>query len=447
MDQQTGKPEPGLTPHEAITSLVDQLKIEAQKVLTNDAQNLQVIKDLNFQLEILKSAYNEAKNEAKQLKADADKLNGCPRHVICLLDGDGAIFLPDIIAQGKDGGLRAASMLREAIHEKLLSLGPFQLWVYVFYNHGGLAATMGNSGHPEAKRCFHEFVYGFNRASERFIMVDVGYDKEAADAKIKAHLEDDIRMHQVSKIVFAGCHDTGYATTLNSLITHGFGDKLLLLLGYADMAPGIKALRLPSMTIPHLFQPEKFVPAPDTNVQVNNPRRTSSAHLRDTFLTSAAERQRHQDLSNITAVQGASVAPTTPPSPLDYKMALQSTPPPPSARSCSPVKPPIKHVLDPTKPLSKQTPAPCTHFYLAKCKWGEDCQYSHHYDLQMDHIAELRVNAKKGPCPFRNKDEPCPYGSDCVHGHMCPSGPRCYYAKLGSCKFAGYGMHSGTENN
>jgi hypothetical protein len=76
-------------------------------------------------------------------------------------------------------------MLREAIHTRLSSLGLFQLWVYVFYNHGGLAATMGNSGHPEARRAFHEFVHGFNRASERFVMVDVGYDKEAADAKIK----------------------------------------------------------------------------------------------------------------------------------------------------------------------------------------------------------------------------------------------------------------------
>jgi len=446
MYQRTGNLDPGLMPHEAITSLVDQLKTEAQKLLTNDAQNLQVIKDLNFQLEILKSAYNEAKNEAKQLKADADKLNGCPRHVICLLDGDGAIFLPDIIAQGQEGGLRAASMLREAIHTRLSSLGLFQLWVYVFYNHGGLAATMGNSGHPEARRAFHEFVHGFNRASERFVMVDVGYDKEAADAKIKAHLEDDIRIHQVSMIVFAGCHDTGYATTLNSLITHGFGDKLLLLLGYADMAPGIKALRLPSMAIPHLFQPEKFVPASDPSGQVINARRGSSAHLRDTLLASATERQRAQDPSNFTAVQAASIAPTTPPSPLDYKMALQSTQMPPSVRSSPSVKPP-KHVLDPTKPLSKQTPAPCTHFYLAKCKWGEDCQYCHYYDLQPDHIAELRANAKRGPCPFKNKDEPCPYGDDCVHGHICPNGPRCYFAKLGSCKFSGYGMHSGTENN
>jgi hypothetical protein len=119
------------------------------------------------------------------------------------------------------------------------------------------------------------------------------------------------------------------------------------------MAPGIKALRLPSMAIPHLFQPEKFVPASDPSGQVVNARRGSSAHLRDTLLVSAAERQRAQDPSNFTAVQAASIAPTTPPSPLDYKMALQSTQIPPSVRSSSSVKPP-KHVLDPTKPLSKR---------------------------------------------------------------------------------------------
>lgn len=123
---------------------------------------------------------------------------------------------------GNEGGRQAASMLRDAIQETLSSLGQFQLWVYVFYNHGGLASVLGKSGYLDAKRAFHEFVCGFNQASERFIMVDVGYGKEAADAKVKgrythniiyvalldphhiAHLEDDIRAPQVSKIVFGG---------------------------------------------------------------------------------------------------------------------------------------------------------------------------------------------------------------------------------------------------
>jgi len=45
--------------------------------------------------------------------------------------------------------------------------------------------TLGRSGHPVAKAKFDDFIIGFNQAAERFLMVDVGSAKEAADAKIK----------------------------------------------------------------------------------------------------------------------------------------------------------------------------------------------------------------------------------------------------------------------
>jgi hypothetical protein len=56
-----------------------------------------------------------------------------------------------------------------------------------------------------------------------------------------------------------GCHDDGYATTLRSLVTAGFTDKLILLTGYLKMAAGIDNLQLPSFAIPDLFRPEKIV--------------------------------------------------------------------------------------------------------------------------------------------------------------------------------------------
>lgn len=79
-----------------------------------------------------------------------------------------------------------------------------------------------------AKAKFDDFVLGFNQAAERFIMLDVGGAKEAADTKIKgkqgatmacgksrlssisfltyliAFLEDEIRLPQTEKIIFAG---------------------------------------------------------------------------------------------------------------------------------------------------------------------------------------------------------------------------------------------------
>ena len=35
------------------------------------------------------------------------------------------------------------------------------------------------------KSNLENFVHGFNQAAERFVMVDIGYGKEMADAKIK----------------------------------------------------------------------------------------------------------------------------------------------------------------------------------------------------------------------------------------------------------------------
>lgn len=56
-----------------------------------------------------------------------------------------------------------------------------------------------------------------------------------------------------------GCHDNGYATSLRSLITAGFQDKLVLLRGYSESAVGIEELGLPTMTVPQLFLADKLV--------------------------------------------------------------------------------------------------------------------------------------------------------------------------------------------
>lgn len=50
-------------------------------------------------------------------------------------------------------------------------------------------------------------------------------------------------------------------------------------------------------------------------------------------------------------------------------------------------------------------PPPCTLFYLSNCKHGAECKYGHNYLLQPEHLTEIRVSAKKSPCPSRNKGE------------------------------------------
>jgi hypothetical protein len=56
-------------------------------------------------------------------------------------------------------------------------------------------------------------------------------------------------------------------SALNSFITSGYKEKLMLLPGYADTAMGIEKLGLPSVKIPDLFLAEKIsaFPSPPTS--------------------------------------------------------------------------------------------------------------------------------------------------------------------------------------
>lgn len=60
----------------------------------------------------------------------------------------------------------------------------------------------------------------------------------------------------------AVCHDHGYLHTIRSVLTAGYGQKLVLLTGYADMAAGFRQLELPTLSIPDLFEREKLAAQP-----------------------------------------------------------------------------------------------------------------------------------------------------------------------------------------
>lgn len=102
---------------------------------------------------------------------------------------------------------------------------------------------------------------------------------------------------------------------------------------------------------------------------------------------------------------------------------------------------------------STDRPPPCNFFYLAHCKHGDKCKYAHDFIFGPEHMAELRKNAKKWPCPELNRsmlsiyslcvsyadgaiDQPCLMGTDCPMAHQCPHGSKCIYAKTGKCKFS-----------
>jgi hypothetical protein len=89
---------------------------------------------------------------------------------------------------GKAGGLEAAKLLSEGILRNVRAHygdNEYQLSVYFFLNKHGLVDTLGRTGQVRAKHYLEDFLMGFNQAAGRFLVVDVGNSREAADAKIK----------------------------------------------------------------------------------------------------------------------------------------------------------------------------------------------------------------------------------------------------------------------
>lgn len=438
------------------------------------------IQKLETELSVYKRAYVDVDGERRRLetfKEEAEKQMGLLENqlkghrVIALLDGDGAIFTSELIARGQAGGHAAAQMLSDSILQYLTSnygAHQYQLWVYIFFNKRGLIEAFGRFGNVKPKAKFEEFYMGFNQAAEKFLMVDVGSVKEAADAKIKAHLENDIRLPQTFKVIFGGCHDNGYVTNLRSQITAGFKQKLILLRGYAELATGIADLDLPVLTVPDLFLSQKLGATrvtPTVSAAPLGLGPTSSYHVGPVqsavpvaipLVLSENEEtpctipelmvefdifsQRHLPIpfTGSSAVRTTQKRPPTPDLDSGSSTASDTTdevldqPPVPTFRP--------RHI-NPKIPLSKHRPPPCTLFYLTNCKHGADCKYAHDYILEPEHFAEIRLNAKKSPCPAINKNEFCVWGDDCCHGHYCPQGPKCHFFKQGRCKFTGVDVH------
>ncbi|KAJ7283789.1 hypothetical protein C8J57DRAFT_1293593 [Mycena rebaudengoi] len=440
----------------------DQLKNDVWNFMTHEASAQETIRQLKNDLNVHKLALAQLESTKYQLETEGHRLRRlCDDavkqgealkdlvkgdRVVVLVDGDGAIFSCDLISRGQQGGHHAARTLSDSITQHLCATygtRPYQLWISIFYNKRGLTDTFGRTaGLASVTHKFDDFVLGFNQAAERFVMVDVGTSKEAADAKLKVHLEDAIRLPQSCKIVFGGCHDNGYIGTLRSQITAGFRDKLILLKGYTQMATEIADLGLPSLTIPDLFIPQKlitgtrWIPTPSSN----QPSPTENK----TILNQSP---------NIPSLKIASPESfEVDPAGSTYSRVLQRTPASfrensPSTEaswedSYSPSNPGTRHI-NPQLRLSKQKPPPCTLFYLANCKHGSKCKYGHNYLLNDEHFEEMRANARLGPCPMMNKGEPCPWGDGCVYGHYCPHSSTCHYFKVGSCKFKGVDMHRG----
>ncbi|KAF9469027.1 hypothetical protein BDZ94DRAFT_1286917 [Collybia nuda] len=319
--------------------------------------------------------------------------------ILCVINGDENIFTRDLLIQGQQGGRAAAQHLTKGIAEYLSNedvhiFGRLSFWVTVYYNKMELADSLQSHNVCTLEQ-FEAFLAGFTQSSPRFLIVDVGHSKEAADSKIKEYLQTYTRFPQTLRVFFGGGHSDipEYMSTFSILEKEQLLGKLVMLRPSNDIEDESKLPSLPRLSLDGIFMTEKL------------PR----------VFTKLAPLT--VGLFSTVTTNGGLISPQSP------------------ARAGG-------QVIDPSLPLHRQNPPPCNEHYLMSCSKGAGvCKYSHEYVLTPDQLASLASNAKKAPCNWLKNGVQCPYGDACCWGHVCPNGPKCFHLSKGKCWFKGEAMH------
>lgn len=108
--------------------------------------------------------------------------------ILCVIDGDACVFTEALLRQGHEGGRLAAQQLTKAVADHLTSedihvLGRLSFWITIYYNRIGLASVLERHQICTPEQ-LEAFTMGFSQASPRFLLVDVGYGKDATFTKI-----------------------------------------------------------------------------------------------------------------------------------------------------------------------------------------------------------------------------------------------------------------------
>jgi len=404
----------------------------------------------------------EAERRTEELERNNRALTEDNPLVMCLVDGDGNIFSPELVSAGHTGGAQAAHHLNRGIVEHLKTLtgtptkNP-QIWLTIYCNLSGLRDTFLNFHHCTVEQ-YDAFIEGFNMAAPLFSIVDVGPSKEAADTKLKESLRVFTRFPQIVKVYFGGLHDNGYTTTLSHLQTEGLLNKLIALRGYSEIAWQLRDYKIPECNIPGVFMTQKMQVR--QNLSLRKPPTTFNqaqpnlyfpqpqgdppfARLQPSPSFNQAQPNLHfpQPQANPPFARLQPSPSFSPPMPTASPFQPMSAPTSPEyvTRVISPPSPVL--YVDPTLPLHKQTPPPCNFFYLARCRDGKRCRFGHHYILSSEELADFRRTAKKYPCPINLREGNCEFGDSCCMGHVCPRGMKCIFLKQGKCKYTREDMH------
>ncbi|KAL2784813.1 hypothetical protein BJX66DRAFT_77548 [Aspergillus keveii] len=159
-----------------------------------------------------KEDLSAAKRDVEALQRAQRKLN----YVSVLVDGDGMNFLEDLVRDGSSGGRDAARCLIQSVEEHVQKVDPktdpnTSYKIRVYANVQGLTKAYRDADILRENQDLGAFIQGFNMERTLCDFVDAGNGKECADAKLQAHLAEDMADLHCQRVVFCASADNGYA--------------------------------------------------------------------------------------------------------------------------------------------------------------------------------------------------------------------------------------------
>ncbi|KZT61338.1 hypothetical protein CALCODRAFT_514854 [Calocera cornea HHB12733] len=369
---------------------LNKLKVDHNILLD---QNLSLAQDKGT----IEAAHAKMVNDLARLKVQVETQSS-PQSLdstftIVLIDGDGLIFDSTYLKKGSEGGTEAALALHNGLKERFDITTP-HVRICMFLNKLGLSRALMEDKIVTAED-FDSFVKGFQAAHTSTTVVDVGWGKEAADAKIRDAITFNLGLSECKMVILGASHDNGYSTMLRSLRTDGKMSRVRLLKGYECVAQELKEFADWMKEIPGLFLAQKL-----------------------------SKSQRRSD---------SPVSPTKAPKSVSFSAAAKT-----GSNGTNGTTGQIVAFKSVKKPLITTIrdlePRPCYAQYLRDGCTKDTCRYGHDYELSKNAVMELTKFAKRISCELWTHDL-CPYTHEtCINGHVCPQGMLCPF-RGSSCYF------------
>ncbi|KAL2811997.1 CCCH zinc finger DNA binding protein [Aspergillus granulosus] len=371
-----------------ITSLKDSLAAEQ-----NEVENQKRL------VAAFKEDARTARNEIDVAQRAQGKLN----YVSVLVDGDGMNFLEDLIRGGSNGGREAARRLIKCVEEHVQKVDPkmdpnTSYRIRVYANAEGLTKAYQDANILHGDQDLREFVQGFNMERTLCDIIDAGNGKECADAKLQAHLAQDMADVHCRRVIFCASADNGFARP-DFLGRHRGSDRISLVEG-PRFANEMRQLAedFETTTFETVFMSKKLKPARKVSFS-----ETSTITPPRTPISNYA--------SAVRTIPPQSTVPIIAPMQRAEKPTLTVCFNAEGHRVDRPLRTSSKDIVNALKRRKL-----CNPFHiLGKC-WFGDCSYGHGAVLTAQERIDLMSIARLCACLSGLRCE----DPKCISGHRCP---------------------------